>query len=127
MGPADRHRRDGEPGLSAFAVLFMLLITALAFAGRLPFVVPVTYLALSGAALAAYAVDKSAARAGRWRTRERNLHLLALLGGWPGAAVAQRVLRHKSQKRSFRRVFLGSVLANCTALAVLVWWTWRPG
>ncbi len=63
-----------------------------------------------------YAKDKSAAERGAWRTQESTLHLAALLGGWPGAAMAQAFLRHKSRKTSFRVVFWLTILANCGAL-----------
>jgi uncharacterized membrane protein YsdA (DUF1294 family) len=36
---------------------------------------------------------------------EANLHLLELLGGWPGAFLAQRRLRHKCSKGSYQFVF----------------------
>jgi uncharacterized membrane protein YsdA (DUF1294 family)/cold shock CspA family protein len=67
-----------------------------------------------------YAVDKSAARNGRWRTRESSLHLLSLAGGWPGAWFAQQWLRHKSRKAAFRAVYWATVLLHCAALAVWV-------
>ena len=60
------------------------------------------YLAASTASVVAYGVDKSAARQGRPRVCERTLHLLAVIGGWPGALVAQRLFRHKSRKPSFQ-------------------------
>ena len=68
----------------------------------------------------AYARDKAAARAGRWRTPERTLLLLGLAGGWPGAMLAQRWLRHKSNKSNkagFRLAFRATVLLNLAALA----------
>ena len=68
----------------------------------------------------AYALDKSAAQQGAWRTRESTLHLLALCGGWPGALVAQQTLRHKSSKAEFRMVFWATVLLNMAALGFLV-------
>ena len=52
-------------------------------------------------ALLAYAMDKSAAIRGEWRISEGTLHLIELLGGWPGALLAQQWLRHKSSKTSF--------------------------
>jgi uncharacterized membrane protein YsdA (DUF1294 family) len=76
------------------------------------------YLAASAATIVVYAVDKSAARHGRWRVSERTLHLLAIIGGWPGALVAQQVFRHKSRKPSFRAAFLLTVVLNC---ALLLW------
>jgi uncharacterized membrane protein YsdA (DUF1294 family) len=52
-----------------------------------------------------YASDKARARAKHWRRRESTLHLLEVLGGWPGAFIAQRRLRHKCSKRSYQAVF----------------------
>ena len=53
----------------------------------------------------AYAVDNRRAEQGFWRVREANLHLLEILGGWPGAFLAQRWLRHKCSKGSYQFVF----------------------
>ncbi|RGP52951.1 DUF1294 domain-containing protein [Pseudomonas abyssi] len=52
-----------------------------------------------------YQVDKRSAETGRWRTTENTLHITELLGGWPGALVAQQVFRHKTRKVSFQVVF----------------------
>jgi uncharacterized membrane protein YsdA (DUF1294 family)/cold shock CspA family protein len=49
--------------------------------------------------------DKSSAQAGRWRTPENILHIVELLGGWPGALVALQCFRHKTRKLSFQLVF----------------------
>jgi uncharacterized membrane protein YsdA (DUF1294 family) len=80
----------------------------------------VLYLAASAASFVVYAVDKSAARHGRWRARESTLHLLSVIGGWPGALVAQRLFRHKSRKPSFQAAFILTVVLNCA----VVWWLW---
>lgn len=76
------------------------------------------YGALSIVCLLAYASDKSAAMAGRWRASEKSLLLLGLVGGWPGGLVAQQLLRHKSSKASFRRAFWATVLVNVTAFVL---------
>jgi uncharacterized membrane protein YsdA (DUF1294 family)/cold shock CspA family protein len=73
------------------------------------------YIGLSVLAFLAYARDKSAARHGRWRTSEQSLHLFGLAGGWPGALLAQQLLRHKSAKPRFVVVFWGTVLVNVVA------------
>lgn len=67
---------------------------------------------------AVYASDKSAARRGSWRVPESTLHMLAVLGGWPGALAAQQALRHKTRKQPFRTVFWLTVVVNCAVLAL---------
>lgn len=94
------------------AVVFLGCIGSLGVAGKVPMPLPALYFAASVITFAVYAWDKSAARNGRWRTRESSLHLLALAGGWPGALLAQQLLRHKSSKNSFRLLFWCSVLLN---------------
>lgn len=76
------------------------------------------YIGLSIVAFMVYALDKSAASAGRWRASEQSLLLLSLIGGWPGALLAQQILRHKSNKPSFRVPFWGTVIANVAAFVV---------
>ena len=70
-------------------------------------------------AFLAYALDKSAAKKNRRRIPENTLHLFSLFGGWPGALMAQSLLRHKTQKRSFRNLFWITVLLNCLMIG---WW-----
>ncbi len=82
--------------------------------GLSPALLPV-YAGASLVAFIAYAIDKSAARAGRWRTAEKTLHLLALAGGWPGALLAQQLLRHKTNKPAFIAVFWTTVAINVAA------------
>lgn len=73
-------------------------------------------LAVNFVTFLAYALDKQAARQGRWRVRERTLHLWSLAGGWPAAWWAQRLLRHKSAKAAFQRVYWGTVVLHGVAL-----------
>lgn len=102
--------------LSVAMIQNALSADPLPYASRLPAIVFGVYLFASVATFLIYARDKSAAREGRRRTPERTLHLLALAGGWPGALIAQKVLHHKSRKRSFQVVFWGTVFGNGTAL-----------
>jgi len=98
-----------------------LALAACAFAawsGRLPIPVAALYFAMSVIAFGAYGLDKSAARKVRWRTQESTLHLLELLGGWPGALIAQGSFRHKTRKLSFQITFWFMVAIN---LGVLAW------
>ena len=78
------------------------------------------YLITSIITFLVYAQDKSAAKHNRWRTKESTLHSLALTGGWPGALLAQKILRHKSSKAAFQRVFWVTVVVNVGAVGWLV-------
>lgn len=71
----------------------------------------------SACAWFAYGKDKRAAQRGQRRTPEASLHLLSLLGGWPGALIAQAQFRHKTAKASFQAVFWVCVVFNLLALA----------
>ncbi len=68
-----------------------------------------------------YGLDKRAAMRGRWRTPEATLHLLELLGGFPGALLAQRVFRHKRAKVRYLVVFWLIVLLHAGAWAGWLW------
>jgi len=104
------------------AIAFLAIVgLAVPLAQMEPLVIAL-YLVASTLTFIIYAVDKSAAQRGAWRTSESTLHLLALAGGWPGALVAQQKLRHKSQKQSFRAVFWVTVLLNCGAFI----WLFTP-
>jgi len=105
---------------SLFTVpVFVALYFALAVMWRVPNRVGLAYLALSAVCFVVYAADKFAARSGRWRTKESTLLLIGLVGGWPGALLAQQFLRHKSVKAPFRAAFWGTVALNVAAFVAL--------
>ncbi|MES2299668.1 MAG: DUF1294 domain-containing protein [Pseudomonadota bacterium] len=95
---------------------FLALYAGLTLLWHLPYAVGAVYLGVSTLCFIAYALDKRAAKAGRWRTSESALLWLGLACGWPGALLAQQWLRHKSQKASFRSHFKLTVLLNVIAL-----------
>jgi len=69
--------------------------------------------------------DKRRAQSGQWRISERLLHILELLGGWPGSFVAQRQFRHKVSKRSYQITFWIIVaLYQIVAVDALRGWPW---
>lgn len=105
---------------SMLAVCFGIFLVGVVVAGRLPSAVLVVYLVASVVTFFAYAFDKSAAMKNQWRTRESTLHVFAVLGGWPGALVAQQLLRHKSAKASFQTTFWITVVCNCGMLGWLL-------
>ncbi len=105
---------------SILGVTVFLFIVGISVATtKVPPLILGLYLVASLVTFAAYALDKSAAQQGAWRTQESTLHLLSLAGGWPGALVAQAKLRHKSKKHSFRAVFWITVMLNCAAFGWL--------
>ena len=102
-----------------FVVLFFGAVIVSVLATGLSSLILGAYLALSIMTFAVYAVDKSAATNDDYRVSEAILQYLSLAGGWPGALLAQQILRHKSKKASFRRVFWATVFLNCAALVWL--------
>ena len=122
----ERPGRDLSKPLPPALSWITLLVFAVGFAVAylvfgLAWWVPVLYGVASVVAFAAYGIDKSAARRGAARISEQTLLLLGLVGGWPGALVAQQLFRHKTRKRSFRRVFWGTVGVNVLVLAAGVY------
>jgi uncharacterized membrane protein YsdA (DUF1294 family) len=93
-------------------------------AAELAWLKPVAVLGISAVtslvAFVTYGVDKDAAQRGARRVPENTLHMLALLGGWPGAFAAQQMFRHKTRKLSFQIVFWFTVALNCTAVVLLL-------
>jgi uncharacterized membrane protein YsdA (DUF1294 family)/cold shock CspA family protein len=113
------------PGVGAliFSAVFLAIVAGTVAAGRLPLVVLLAYLVASFVAYFAYFFDKAASLDGQRRTPESTLHFFSLVGGWPGAMLAQRTLRHKTQKKSFQAMYWATVILNCAALA----WLLSPG
>jgi len=112
--------RPGAAGVSstlAVAALFFTFLVGLLVLDELPVTMLGAYGLFSAVAFLTYGADKSAAVQGRWRTSESTLHALALVGGWPGALIAQQVFRHKTTKQPFRTIFWFTVVANCVVLA----------
>lgn len=72
--------------------------------------------------------DKLRAASGEWRTPERRLHLMELLGGWPAAWLARLTLRHKSAKLRYRLVsWLIIAIYQVLSLDALLGWPFIEG
>jgi uncharacterized membrane protein YsdA (DUF1294 family) len=101
-------------------MIFLIALAALATVGWLE----MSWLALYyGASILTYCIysrDKTAARNAGRRTPESTLHLMSLVGGWPGALIAQVLLRHKTSKPSFLFGYWFTVIINCIALGVII-------
>jgi len=114
--PAARSNNQYKKGKVSYTVFLSILFIASVFlsilTNHVPFLILPFYLAVSVLTFILYAVDKSAAKNGSWRTSENTLHLFSLIGGWPGGLIAQQTLRHKSKKQPFRTVFWLTALLN---------------
>lgn len=100
--------------LPAFAALCVLPIAGsaqLLSAQGVPWALA-AYVLVSIVTFGMYWADKRSALGDRRRIPEGRLHLAELLGGWPGALVAQQVFRHKTRKTSFQIVFWAIVLVH---------------
>lgn len=115
--PAPRPPRSGFPR-AIIGTLVLALVALAFFAHRLPLVIAATCFLSSLVSFLAYGMDKAAARKNAWRTPENTLHLIDLLGGWPGGLIAQQSFHHKTAKPSFQVGFWLSVAVNIAG----VWW-----
>ena len=127
--PAQRKRpraASQPPNAAGSALIHLLMLGWVGllawglWAGRLPWWALGAVMGVNLLTFLVYAMDKSAAQSGQWRTKESHLHLLSLAGGWPGAWLAQQWLRHKSRKADFRAVYWATVVLHCAALAAWV-------
>jgi uncharacterized membrane protein YsdA (DUF1294 family)/cold shock CspA family protein len=110
---SDRRRATSRTSFGAFFTLFFcIILLGSVFIEKLPAIVIGIYMVMSSVTFVAYLMDKSAAQNGRWRTKESTLHLFSIMGGWPGAYVAQKILRHKSSKEEFKSVYWATVWLN---------------
>lgn len=105
-----------------FAAVFSILIVSLSVLGLLHWKIAILYAVLNVVTWFLYMFDKEAARKAGQRRPENTLHLLSLMGGWPGALLAQRMFRHKSSKQSFQEVYWVTVFLHCG----LVIWLFTP-
>lgn len=109
-----------KPSKSRLSVVILLLVgMILPVCGALQLgavrwaLVPLAvYLIVSVVAFVQVRADKARAERAERRIPEKQLHLLELFGGWPGAWLAQRIHRHKTRKVSFQIVFWLIVLVH---------------
>ena len=102
--------------LIVLSLLFISIVWFVHFQWGVTILAPTYITAISAITFIMYAWDKHKAKQSVnkkvTRTSERTLHLLALCGGWPGALIAQQLLRHKSQKKRFITVLWVCILLN---------------
>ena len=71
-----------------------------------------------------YGIDKRRASRNRPRISERTLHVVGMLGGWPGAHLARLMFRHKTLKMSFRVVFWLIIAVHLALISYGVFFGW---
>lgn len=72
-----------------------------------------------------YGADKAHAATKSWRVPEIYLYILELLGGWPGALMAQNQFRHKTRKSVYQFVFRAIIALHLLAWAAYFFWVSR--
>ena len=79
-------------------------------------------LVLSLIGFATMGIDKYKAKKDLWRIPEKNLFLVAILGGSIGSMLGMKVFRHKTQHKIFQygmpAIFIIQLVAS---VAVVVW------
>lgn len=105
--------------IPTLAVIYILTMALCSLLGLISAMVLLVMVFINLLTYWCYAQDKQAAGLDRHRISERNLHLLAFLGGWPAAWLAQQRLRHKTQKATFQKVYLLSIIFN---ILLMIWW-----
>jgi len=104
-----RHAYEG----GKVSILNLLLLLALMFLpalasfkfGLSPWLIAGYLLISCFVTFMAFALDKARAREGKSRVSESMLHFFEMAGGWPGAYLAQRRLRHKCLKGRYQMTF----------------------
>ncbi len=120
MQPRSQSRQMKQPvqrlrlKLLILAGLYALpLFGALSMLVRHVSIIPACfYVGMSVLTFFLYWRDKQQARDEGWRTPEKVLHGAELLGGWPGALIAQQAFRHKTRKLSYQALFWLIVLLH---------------
>lgn len=78
-------------------------------------------LVMSLVSMAMHAADKRRARLGRRRIPERSLHSIEFIGGWPGALLMTRMIRHKTSKPRYMWTLYAIAASHLIALILLGW------
>ncbi len=104
---------NGRVKVSGWLLLAALLFWPIAGIASLSSLwwIPVLQMAiLSTVIYKLYEHDKRQAIHYAWRIPQTIMYLGEMAGGWPGAFIAQRRLRHKSAKKTYQSIFWGIIL-----------------
>lgn len=112
------HAPSRLKSMQILCVIYIILIVILVLVGLLKGSILLLLILINVITYWCYAQDKEAAQLGNRRIPEQSLHILSFLGGWPAAYLAQQKLRHKTQKQTFKKVYLCTIAFN---ILLIVW------
>ena len=102
---------------SILAILLLLCLMALCWYMKVNLLV--AYLiSISVITIFFYGYDKNRAKNNKGRVPESVLHLLALVGGSPGALLGQIVFSHKTKKWNFNVVFILIIIVQMVGVVM---------
>ena len=116
------NKKEKLQPMQILCVGYILALVVLSFSGLLSGMVVLLISLMNVLSYWLYAQDKEAAQLGNRRIPENALHLVAFLGGWPAAWLAQQKLRHKTQKQPFRQIYFCTIAFNI----ILILWLISP-
>ena len=108
--------------MQMLCIAYIVLLAILLMLGMLSGILLLGISLMNALSYWLYAQDKEAAQLGNRRVPENTLHLVAFLGGWPAAWLAQEKLRHKTQKQPFRQIYFCTIAFNI----ILILWLISP-
>ena len=106
--------------MQILCIVYILALMVLSMVGLLKGMALLAISLVNVATYWFYAQDKEAAQLGNRRVPENTLHILAFLGGWPAAWLAQQKLRHKTQKQPFRQIYFCTIAFNILLILWLI-------
>ena len=115
------HQQKMQP-MQIASIVYIVVLAVLVMIGLLSGMVLLLISLMNALSYWLYAQDKEAAQLGNRRVPENTLHLVAFLGGWPAAWLAQQKLRHKTQKQPFRKIYFCTIAFNL----ILILWLVSP-
>lgn len=106
--------------IQILCVVYIIALAGLSISGLLSGMVLLLISIINVITYWFYAQDKEAAQHNQRRIPENTLHILAFLGGWPAAWLAQQRLRHKTQKQPFRKIYFCTIFLNILLILWLI-------
>jgi len=110
------------PWMALVVVWFVATLGGCVYFWLYPLVVPFYYLVISLIVLLVYWTDKRSEKRKKALTGESSLLFLALIGGWPGAAIGQYLFNLNPKSFIYQFLFFLIVVAHIAMLG----WTLTP-